>query len=217
MLSFFRDVARFGYNHSRSLTVVLAPYLILIALFKAVSIVMAEQQPLWHGFYLSVLLAIYPLYMGRLIRYMAWAAGPSNETPKSIAMNAADWRRLFLTNLIITALVSCGLLLFLVPGIYLAARFAFAEFITILRGDAPTTALEKSWREAGPHMWVLFLGTFIILGTSTVLEILTLPDPDTTLSVRVLVGLFGEFISISGALVLAVFFFRIYCLKSPRM
>lgn len=216
MLSYFRDVTRFGYHHGSALAVVLMPYFVLIAVVRVTSTFMAEQSPLWHGFYLSVLLAVYPLYMGRLIKYMAWVAGPPGETPESLRISATDWRRLFLVNLIITGLVSCGLLLFIIPGLYLAARFAFAEFVTTLRTQLPLAALETSWRETGAHMAVLFQGAFLIMGTSTVLEILVLPSAQASLSMQIALGLVGEGISIAGSLVLAVFFFRIYCLGDSR-
>lgn len=53
-------------------------------------------------------------------------------------------------------LIFFGLLLFIVPGIYLAIRWIFAELLVIDKGMRPIEALNESGRLTKGHMWKLF-------------------------------------------------------------
>ncbi len=60
------------------------------------------------------------------------------------------------------AIVLVGLILLVVPGIYLAVRLQFYKFLIVDKGDiGPIMALKESWRITDNHAWNLFL--FLIL------------------------------------------------------
>lgn len=216
MLALFRDIARFGYNHATVLAGLLLPYAIVLIAAKLMALSWGSRQPLWHGFYFSLLLAVYPFYLGRVIKYLASCAGPAAEVPKEFSINAREWRSLLVVYLLVTLLVGCGLLFLLLPGVYLAARFAFAQFIALLRVEPPVVSLEKSWRETEPHAWSLFFGTLIIFGFAMLLGMPFAPDPDDSIVARLADGLVSEVIWLLNMLILNVFFFRVYCLSKHR-
>jgi hypothetical protein len=213
MLPLFRDVARFGYHHGSTVLALILPYVAVLFLLRSLLVIYGQENPMWRAAYLSLLLAVYPFYVGRVIKYLAWLAGPTQETPTRLSITSDEWRRLFLVNLLVTIMVSGGLLLLLLPGIYLAARFAFAEFIALLRGEGVMASLEKSWLETAPHAWPLFFGALFIWSIATLLEITLQSGAATSVVVQLIKGLGAETVSIVSTLFFTTFFFRIYCLK----
>lgn len=56
-----------------------------------------------------------------------------------------------------------GLLLFVVPGIYLAVKWMFAEFYVITEGKRPLEALQASSELTKGHRWHLFFYSIVVL------------------------------------------------------
>ncbi|MEK7581912.1 MAG: hypothetical protein AAB488_01115 [Patescibacteria group bacterium] len=55
-------------------------------------------------------------------------------------------------------IVIVGLILLVIPGIYLAIRLQFYKFLIVDKGDiGPIMALKESWRMTNNHTWNLFL------------------------------------------------------------
>lgn len=54
-------------------------------------------------------------------------------------------------------LILIGLICFIVPGVYLAVRWIFAEYLVIDQGMRPLEALRESSRLTEGHRWHLFL------------------------------------------------------------
>jgi len=59
--------------------------------------------------------------------------------------------------------ICLGLLLLVVPGIWLAVRLSLAEMHVVFNGEGAGVAMKKSFRETDGHGWVIFgaLGTFV--------------------------------------------------------
>lgn len=49
-----------------------------------------------------------------------------------------------------------GLLLLVIPGLYLGTRFAFAENIVVAEGVSGTTALQRSFDLTRDRFWPVF-------------------------------------------------------------
>jgi len=68
----------------------------------------------------------------------------------------------FILSLLIGILAGLGLLMFILPGIFLLAKFAFAEFDLLLNGSNPLDALKNSWQQTSGHTATLLSGYLII-------------------------------------------------------
>ena len=60
-------------------------------------------------------------------------------------------------------LILVGLIFFVIPGIYLAVRWMFAEFLVIDRGLRPLEALRASSSLTEGHRWKLFVFAVVII------------------------------------------------------
>ena len=72
------------------------------------------------------------------------------------------WVYFAFLGLIKTLLIMLGLILFIVPGIYLAIRFMFAEFYVINDGMRPIEALRASSALTKGHWWKLFWYSIVV-------------------------------------------------------
>lgn len=65
------------------------------------------------------------------------------------------------TTILYWIIVSIGLLLFIVPGIYLAGRLTMAPYYSAIEGLGPMEALKKSWDTFENHAWSMFALIFV--------------------------------------------------------
>ncbi|MBD9482164.1 hypothetical protein IB229_04230 [Pseudomonas sp. PDM14] len=70
---------------------------------------------------------------------------------------------LLLTGLLMTALIYVGLLLLILPGIYLSVAYMLAIPLAVERGLSPWEALETSRKAISQH-WFKAFGLFLVLG-----------------------------------------------------
>lgn len=70
---------------------------------------------------------------------------------------------LLLTGLLMTALIYVGLLLLILPGIYLSVAYMLAIPLAVERGLSPWEALETSRKAISQH-WFKSFGLFLVLG-----------------------------------------------------
>jgi hypothetical protein len=72
---------------------------------------------------------------------------------------------LLVVNLVLAVAVPLGLVLFVVPGLFLAVSFQFAAFAVAVEDHGPLAALRRSWALARGERWRL-LGLVVLLGVS---------------------------------------------------
>ncbi|SFR42099.1 Uncharacterised protein family (UPF0259) [Marinobacter daqiaonensis] len=164
-----------------------------------------------------VALLIYPVYAGGLVFYIASVLrreSIDNRTAWRLAM--ANWSRYLFVTVLVGAAVMFGLFLLIVPGIILAARYAFAEFELLLDGYDPFNAIKQSWQLTREHMWHLAGGfvliTFVLYLPYALLEFMVSPD---TLAYWFIGGILNALVSLFGALY-TIFAFRIYDTVKPQ-
>ena len=72
-----------------------------------------------------------------------------------------------LANLIVTVIVVIGLILLVIPGIFLGVRLSLVPFIVVDEQLGPFQAIEASWKRTSGHCWSLLgcgvLGVLIII------------------------------------------------------
>ncbi len=68
-----------------------------------------------------------------------------------------------LTTIIYSLIVLLGFILFIIPGIYLAIRFAFFEYFIIDKKMGVIQSLKESWKITKGNFWGLFAFYFIVI------------------------------------------------------
>jgi len=82
-----------------------------------------------------------------------------------------------------------GLILLVIPGIYIGVRLAVSIEALVVEGRRGTQAMGRSWELVGGHWWHAF-GTLLVAGllTGVVNSLITLPVGDTSWFVQGLVA-----------------------------
>lgn len=68
-----------------------------------------------------------------------------------------NYVNIILASLLVFGLVIIGLIVFIVPGIYVACRLAFVSYLVMDEGLDPVEAVEASWRLTKGHAFKIFL------------------------------------------------------------
>jgi hypothetical protein len=90
------------------------------------------------------------------------------------------WSVLLVSMLVGLAIVG-GLILFIIPGIYIGVRLAVSIEALVVEGRRGTEAMGRSWELVGGHWWHAF-GTLVVAGllTGVVNAVITAPFGDTS-------------------------------------
>lgn len=155
-------------------------------------------------------LLIYPVYTGALIRLMARRAQREHPANKELTRAAIkNWQPLFLIHLVISGLKAMGFALFIVPGIYISVRLAFAELHLVLEGLPPVEAIQKSLQTTAPYsgLILLLLAMFMIpIALLTAVLVSMLVEYKLDQSFNAILGVVISFLS----LIVDVVVFRVY-------
>lgn len=94
----------------------------------------------------------YPLYIGALILFMdARSRGYEPPLRAVWARTVPLWPALALLAGLGTLLIMLGASLFVLPGLWIMVKIAFAEYLLVLRGMTPLTALKQSFMQTRGH------------------------------------------------------------------
>lgn len=108
-------------------------------------------------------LALYPIYTAGLIFYIASVITDKKiDVKTSLLLGIKNWGQLLTLIIILDLLVTVGLLLLIVPGIYLAVRYFFSEIELLLNNQRPIKAMEQSWALSKAHFSTIFRGLIVI-------------------------------------------------------
>jgi uncharacterized membrane protein len=90
------------------------------------------------------------------------------------------WSVLLVSVLVGLAIIG-GLILFIIPGIYIGVRLAVSIEALVVEGRRGTEAMGRSWELVGGHWWHAF-GTLVVAGllTGVVNAVITAPFGDTS-------------------------------------
>ena len=100
----------------------------------------------------------YPLYIGALILYIdARSRGHAPALRAVYARALPLWPALAVLSGVGTLLILLGASLFVLPGIWVMVKIAFAEYLLVLRGLTPLAALKQSFILTRGH-FLLVLG-----------------------------------------------------------
>ena len=161
--------------------------------------------------YWIVMMLVQPYYMCLLIKYMNNAV--DNET-ENMRVSFVEWFNLFVVYILYTTAVIIGFIALIIPGIYLAARYGFAEFESVLNKRKPIQALKSSWELTSSKVPVLMWGSIVIVGASILIDIPLSYLGELNTGVMALTEIISELVSMLSMVLMSVFFFRVYGLTN---
>lgn len=80
---------------------------------------------------------------------------------KSIVSGFDNYINVVLASLLVIGLIGISLVVFVIPGIYVACRLAFTSYLVMDEGLDPIQAVEASWRITRGHAWKIFVLGFV--------------------------------------------------------
>ncbi len=163
-------------------------------------------------------MALYPIYQGALILYMASVVtGEYLEKMQYYKLASRFWLPLVTVYFVSSLAVMAGFLLLIVPGLIVLGRVAFSEFYCAFHNRSGMEAYSDSWKATKKDQWLLVSGIVIIhactsipiLGIEYVLKAAGLLNPIFTFII-------GTLSSLLSAL-MTIFAFRVYTLDPERL
>jgi hypothetical protein len=166
---------------------------------------------------LLVGLAAYPIYTAGIIFFIASVISGDKLNVRDCWLLALRfWGPFLLLSLLLGAATALGFMLFLVPGLIVLGRFAFADFDLLLNKHHPADAMRYSWEATRPHFWLILSGYLVIF--AAVLApyfFLVYVLEDLLKDLGVFRVVLDTLYPVLGAL-LTIFRFRVYDLANER-
>jgi hypothetical protein len=155
----FTDAAFFFRKNLNQIAVLCLPWLFAGALVEHFFVTNQEafgDKPLFFLAWAFNLL-VYPIYTAALILLMAQQAEGRRPTNQALLVEAFKrWQPLLILHLLGSLLAGFGILLFVLPGIWVMVRLSFAEFYLVLDDLNPIEAIQKSIQTTKKHWRVIF-------------------------------------------------------------
>ncbi|MGP3791113.1 hypothetical protein [Pseudomonas sp. B392_1p] len=162
-LSILRDAWYFFSRHLGTIALLCLPLIILETLTQLLLAEHYSAQLQGAGDLISGLL-FYPLYSAALILYLdTRTRGLAPGLPALWNMALRLWPTLALLTALSSLLIMLGVSLFVLPGVWLMVKLAFAEYLLVLRGLRPLAALRESLRLTTGQFWPILLLQLCIL------------------------------------------------------
>lgn len=162
---------------------------------------------------LSILsLTFLPIYWGGTILYMQSRLDDTPITAKqAIYGSLFCWRALLFTFILTSIAVFTGLLLIIIPGIYIGVRLAFADYICVVEKKGAMESLKSSWERTDDYFWVLLQGLLILFPALQLIEMpiahMFADMENRSIFIELPVFVFVDLLSA----LITVYGFRIYC------
>jgi uncharacterized membrane protein len=142
-----------------------------LVLFLAVLVVVVFMVPLEldgdeFDALLELLSTAYALLLYPIVNYGAdmifvKAVRGDHVEVKRIFDGFKNYINVVLASLLTFGLIGIGLIVFLIPGIYVACRLAFVSYLVMDEGLDPIAAVEASWRITRGHAFKIFALGFV--------------------------------------------------------
>ncbi|WP_426152508.1 hypothetical protein [Pseudomonas sp. DC3000-4b1] len=109
-------------------------------------------------------LLFYPIYSAALILYLdARSNGEAPSLGLLLSMGLRLWPRFALLAAFCSLAILLGMALYVLPGLWLMARLAFAEYLLVLRGLTPWAAIKQSFELTRGPFWRVLGCVLVVL------------------------------------------------------
>ncbi|MDA0128557.1 hypothetical protein OH458_10760 [Vibrio sp. MarTm2] len=207
MIKLLIDSANFLRSHRGPIFTIVGPFFLAMSAFGAYLNTTEQDNVLLFSLYLAVYALGQAFYVCRLIKYMASVVTGSKP---ELSVSLYEWLRLFCVHLMYGLAVLVGLMVLIIPGIYLSARYGFAEFESVLNKRMPFEAMSSSWGQTQPYTSALMLGALAIGGGGLVMDLLLSAPDGAGFNHLLISGLIAELVSSIVVVLMSVFYFRVY-------
>lgn len=161
-----------SYTLSIGLLVVFLPQLLNTLFFSDVVVPVDGAQEAIQPFTHAVNLLIQPIYSGgMIILIFSLAQGRAKTIVECLLAGLIRWPFMFLGNVITTLMILGGLMLFVIPGIWLFTRLFLVPFLIMLNNQSPFEAIANSFQYTKGYSFTL-LNDIIILIVIFILGVL---------------------------------------------
>lgn len=164
-----------------------------------------------------VSLLFLPLYWGATIAYLDSVVQDRPLTAfQALQLSLSRWGSLFLTYFISGAGIVLGLMMFIIPGLYLTVRWSFADYHCMLEKSSPLEAMKDSWETTREYFWDLLTGLaclfVLITGANLTVSWLFSTIGIDSLVVRSLQDIFFGFLNC----LFMIYGFRVFCVMREK-
>lgn len=157
----------------------------------------------------------YPLYSAALILFLdARSNGLQPRARDLLAAGLRLWPQFALLAAIMTLAILLGASLFVLPGIWLIVKLAFAEYLLVLRGMHPLKALQESFTMSTGYFWPMLGCVLIVMLPLWLLDAWS--QTDATLANDSLASLLMDCTNRFLQLFSSVVLFRLFMLRSTQ-
>ncbi|WP_231735774.1 hypothetical protein [Vibrio sp. MEBiC08052] len=107
-----------------------------------------------------------------------------------------------------------GFIALIIPGIYIAARYAFADFETVLNNRSPISALNESWQDTKDIVGKLMIVTALMSGIQVLLGYGFGYIGTLSPTLKILTTLLNDLLSPCTIIFMSIVYFRLYVTNS---
>jgi len=127
-------------------------------------------------------LLMFSLLTGAITRAVAAeVAGQDPSLEQSYRFGFHRLGSVLLVSVLVGLAVVAGLIVFIIPGIYIGFRLAASAQALVVEGRRPTQAMGRSWALVGGHWWHVF-GTLVVAGLLTGIVNAVITSPFNSMS-----------------------------------
>ena len=97
---------------------------------------------------------------------MLIAKRTGHERPSNVSLLAASlkiWVPFVLLTLLVGVLIGIGLVLLIIPGIWVAIRLSLSEVFLVVGGMKPIDAISASFATTKEYFWIIFICMFFVM------------------------------------------------------
>ncbi|AYC34384.1 hypothetical protein D3880_19320 [Pseudomonas cavernae] len=211
-LPILRDSWYFFSRHLGAIARLCLPLVVLESLAQRLlaSATGMEASP---AYGLLVGLLFYPLYTAALILFLdARSRGLAVHHRDLLAMALQLWPRFAVLTALSSLLIMLGASLFILPGLWVLIRLAFAEYLLVLDGLPPLAALRESFRLTGEPFWRVLVCVLSVMAPLWLLDAWSLPLLASDGPLAFVLDCLRGFLQLFASVVV----FRLFMLVSPR-
>jgi len=124
-------------------------------------------------------LVAFPIFYGAAYAWLKAVRGNKPEVGDLFVPFQRNWISSVLAQILVTIIVVIGLILLIVPGIFLAVRLSFVPFLVVDEGRGPVDAITESFNRTSGYGWTIFgaalLAILVVLVGLILLVVGTIP------------------------------------------
>ncbi|UVE18417.1 hypothetical protein NVV93_03150 [Pseudomonas sp. LS44] len=212
-LPILRDSWYFFARHMGAIAVLCLPLLVLESLtrYLLVGTLTADPSPAYE---LVTSLLFYPLYTGALILFVdTRSRGLTVRYRDLLAMALQLWPRFAVLSALSTVLIMAGASLFILPGLWVMIKIAFAEYLLVLDRLTPLAAMRESFRLTQGHFVTISACVLTVMLPLWLLDARSFPELKAWGDIPVLIlDCLRGFLQLFASVVV----FRLFMLATPE-